>query len=411
MTKTLTKRDSIVQPTQSSSNSAPNAQPDKGALEFSGERFIPGLPGEIWLEHWHRYSFASSVVVGKRVLDVACGEGYGSATLAEHALSVDGVDISPQAVEHAKKTYAQRTNLNFHCADCTALPFENAAFDVVVSFETIEHITQQEAFLQEVHRVLKPGGCLLISSPNKAEYSDAQGFNNEYHVKELYADELQALLATHFPAQRWYGQRNTTQSLITSESMFGEPLSIAQNQKIPSVVTDAKVQLLASDGAVDRSNDSSVKTLAAPLYFLVFAARHPDYLPHGAPALSQHIDSGEWLKRDYTKVLRALEFTVAGNETLQKQNEQLQEEKGIMQAGLVAVRETQAKLSQQMKEEAQRLSALKENAQRLSEQREAIQNSSAANHAARYRASFRWWLQLPLYRLRCWLTKKNPGDF
>jgi 2-polyprenyl-3-methyl-5-hydroxy-6-metoxy-1,4-benzoquinol methylase len=73
-------------------------------LPFTGERFIPGTPGEIWVEHWHRYHFAARWCEGKRVLDVACGEGYGSALLARGASRVTGVDISPEAVAHAQKS-------------------------------------------------------------------------------------------------------------------------------------------------------------------------------------------------------------------------------------------------------------------------------------------------------------------
>ena len=71
-------------------------------LPFTGERFIPGVPGEIWLEHWHRYHFAARWAMGRRVLDVACGEGYGTALLARTAAQVTGVDISTQAIGHAQ---------------------------------------------------------------------------------------------------------------------------------------------------------------------------------------------------------------------------------------------------------------------------------------------------------------------
>ena len=78
------------------------------ALEFTGERFIPGTPGEIWLEHWHRYHFAARWAHGRTVLDVACGEGYGSALLARHAARVTGVDISPQAMSRTRRPAAKR---------------------------------------------------------------------------------------------------------------------------------------------------------------------------------------------------------------------------------------------------------------------------------------------------------------
>ena len=95
-------------------------------LEFTGERFVPGVRGEIWIEHWHRYHFAARLVAGKRVLDVACGEGYGTALLAESAAEVTGVDLSEAAIAHAKKAYAAARNARFVCAPCTRLPLADA---------------------------------------------------------------------------------------------------------------------------------------------------------------------------------------------------------------------------------------------------------------------------------------------
>ena len=126
-------------------------------LDFTGERFVPGAAGEIWYEHWHRYHFAAPLVAGSEVLDVACGAGYGSALLARRALRVTGADIAPSAIDHARRRYAGVANLEFRQADCAALPFADASFDAVVSFETIEHIAGQAAFLDEVRRVLRPG--------------------------------------------------------------------------------------------------------------------------------------------------------------------------------------------------------------------------------------------------------------
>ena len=129
-------------------------------LTFTGERFVPGDPnakGEMWYEHWHRYHYVLPLVTGKSVLDVACGEGYGSALLSRHAAEVRGVDISAEAIAHGRNAYADRGNLQLIEASCTQLPFEAASFDVAVSFETLEHIHEQAAFLDEIRRVLKIG--------------------------------------------------------------------------------------------------------------------------------------------------------------------------------------------------------------------------------------------------------------
>src|SRR3954471_2687675 len=108
-------------------------------LEFTGERYLPGTVGEIAHEHWHRYAFARTFVGGRRVLDAACGEGYGSALLATAAVHVTGVDIDARTLAHARAAYAGRVNVDFIEGSATMLPLPDASVDVVVSFETIEH--------------------------------------------------------------------------------------------------------------------------------------------------------------------------------------------------------------------------------------------------------------------------------
>ena len=153
-------------------------------MKFTGERYIPTEQGRIRLEHYHRYALVQSIVAGKDVLDLACGEGYGSASIATIASSVVGVDISNEAVAHASSQYV-KPNLKFIQGSAIDLEFEENSFDVVVSFETIEHLSEQAQMLSEIHRVLRPNGCLVISSPNRPVYSEESGVFNEHHVKEL----------------------------------------------------------------------------------------------------------------------------------------------------------------------------------------------------------------------------------
>ncbi len=186
------------------------------SLEFTGERFTPECVREIWYEHMHRYAMTAAWCAGKRTLDAACGEGYGSALLAESAASVEGIDISEQAVAHAQERYGDLENLCFQVADCTSLPFDDNEFDRVVSFETLEHLEAQEQLLAEFRRVLKPEGFLILSSPDKAIYTDQQKTDNEFHVKELYRHELEALIGRHFPAFCLLGQKLMFHSAIWS---------------------------------------------------------------------------------------------------------------------------------------------------------------------------------------------------
>ncbi|MBI5839227.1 MAG: DUF707 domain-containing protein [Chloroflexi bacterium] len=179
-------------------------------MEFTGERYIPQLDTpEISYEHWHRYLYASHLVKGKKILDIACGEGYGSYLLAQTAKHVVGVDISVDAINHATSTY-NRKNLEFKSGSLVHIPIEKkTVFDGIVSFESVEHISQdsQEIFLKEVKRLLKPNGFLLISTPNKLAYSDVTGYKNEFHIKEFYVQEFQNFLGGFFKHIKLLGQR------------------------------------------------------------------------------------------------------------------------------------------------------------------------------------------------------------
>jgi SAM-dependent methyltransferase len=185
-------------------------------LPFTGERYLPEVSGQIAFEHLHRYYLASSLMKGRRILDVACGEGYGSHLLSQSGVEVVGVDISAEAVAHASRRYGSAT-LRFVEASAAVLPFESGSFDTVVSFETIEHHDQHEEMLAEIKRVLKSDGILVISSPNKQHYSVDRDYQNPYHVKELFREDFQALVGKYFDEQALFGQRVTYSSLIVED--------------------------------------------------------------------------------------------------------------------------------------------------------------------------------------------------
>jgi len=186
-------------------------------LPWTGERYLTEIKGNIELEHLHRYLFAKRLCSGKRVLDIASGEGYGSAMLAQVARHVTGVDIAFDAVEHANKKY-QADNLEYRQGSCAAIPLDDHSVDVVVSFETIEHHDQHDAMMHEIKRVLVSGGLLIISCPDKLEYTDRPNYSNPYHVKELYRNEFEDLLTANFKHRHIAGQRIIYGSVIFSES-------------------------------------------------------------------------------------------------------------------------------------------------------------------------------------------------
>ena len=181
-------------------------------MEFTGERYCPEVRGEIALEHRQRYLAARDLARGRDVLDVASGEGYGSAQLAYIARSVTGLEISFEAVKNAHDRY-KASNLAFVQGDAACLPFGDASFDLVVSFETIEHLSAQDAMIGEIRRVLRPDGLLLISSPDRRVNEDRNG-HNPYHVAELYEEEFEALIGRYFGAWKLLGQRMIFASVL-----------------------------------------------------------------------------------------------------------------------------------------------------------------------------------------------------
>lgn len=252
------------------------------ALEFTGERFTPECVREIRYEHLHRYAWAGQLVRGLRVLDAACGEGYGSAVLARTAASVAAVDVSADAIGHARERYPV-DGLEFHVADCLDLPFQDGEFDCVVSFETLEHLEEQERLLHEFGRVLKPGGFLLLSSPDKAVYTEQQQNRNEFHVRELYRNELESLVQEVFPAYRLWGQRLLFHSAIWS--LEPQPGSLIQQE------TQDGVETLETPGQ-------------PPVYFIVICAREARHLPDPGHGLSLFDDAAGSVYEHYYHEIR-----------------------------------------------------------------------------------------------------------
>ena len=189
---------------------------------FTGERLTTAVGGQVQIEHYHRYLFARSLVAGLDVLDVASGEGYGSALLAQVARTVAGVECSGPTA-YAAATNFRRPNLHFMRGDARALPLADATMDAVVSFETIEHFDQQADFLCEVHRVLRPGGCCIISTPDRDVYSPAGVAANPFHVHELSGAEFLALLHSRFRHVSIVRQRAMIGSALLPDTMSAAP--------------------------------------------------------------------------------------------------------------------------------------------------------------------------------------------
>ncbi len=239
-------------------------------LEWTGERFLPWVEdATIAYEHLHRYAFASQFVEGKRVLDLATGEGYGASLLARRATSVMGIDLDEDTIRHASDKYDQ-ANLHFMVGALTHVPLPaSRGFDVIVCFEAIEHIEEHEPLLEELKRVLVNDGLLILSTPNKVVYTDETGFENPFHVKELDFESFSQLLDRNFkntwllgqhlytnsniwpvPAEPIKAERNISEFLIDKTSEF----TLAETDRR----TPRYLIALATDGSTDFNPRESV---------------------------------------------------------------------------------------------------------------------------------------------------------
>lgn len=179
--------------------------PTGEALNYDGERFVPGADPDSEALHFHRYLALLDVVQGRDVLDIASGEGFGAWFMHHAAQSVTGVDVSAEAVHHSQERYGNE-RLRFLQGDCSAIPIEDQSVDVVVSLETIEHILDHQGFLSEVRRVLRPNGVFIVSTPDKEGYGASLDQANPFHAKELTQQEFCDLIGANFSNFAIYDQ-------------------------------------------------------------------------------------------------------------------------------------------------------------------------------------------------------------
>jgi SAM-dependent methyltransferase len=273
-------------------------------LEWTGERFLPWIrESTIAYEHLHRYAYATTLAKDKRVLDLACGEGYGSNMLASAAASVVGIDIDQTAIQHASDKYASKT-LRFLTGSISSVPIpDNHSFDVIVCFEAIEHVEDHEKLLGEVKRLLKPDGVFLVSTPNKVVYHDESEAENPFHVKELYFEEFQQLLERHFQNIRFLGQRIHPSSSIWpigSHNADGFQEFVLQRGEL-------EFQLIPKEERVAR-------------YFIAVASDSAGVLPVAGSVL---IDQSDGLIKEKDEELRGTK--AAAGEAIHWREQQIQE--------------------------------------------------------------------------------------
>jgi SAM-dependent methyltransferase len=158
-------------------------------------------------QHLARYKFAANFVIGKKVLDVACGTGYGSNLLkVAGASSVTGVDISSESIAYAKNNY-QSSGINFIVGDAADLSIHRD-FDIIVSFETIEHLENPDKFLSEISLSLSSGGIFIVSTPQREKGTVTDRPTNPFHHQEWSKNEFETLLRRYFSIVDIQGQYN-----------------------------------------------------------------------------------------------------------------------------------------------------------------------------------------------------------
>ena len=186
------------------------------------ERIVPDeTPSGILALHLKRYEFARPYATGKAVLDAACGTGYGAAYLGEVAARVLGVDVDPPTIDYAAERYG-KPNVSFQVGDVCALELDDRSFDLVASFETIEHVRDGDAAVREAARVVREDGVYVVSTPRADRTTHDP--DNPFHEIEYSVDDFRALLEHSFRSVQLYGQtRVDTQAhrVLRSLDVFG----------------------------------------------------------------------------------------------------------------------------------------------------------------------------------------------
>jgi 2-polyprenyl-3-methyl-5-hydroxy-6-metoxy-1,4-benzoquinol methylase len=166
-------------------------------------------------DHLQRYKYFASFYKDKIVLDAACGSGFGCEIILKHsAKKVIGIDINEQIIDNNIKKY-NNPNLSFKKLNCQNLSQLNETFDLVVSFETIEHLESPDIFVKEVYNILNKNGIFICSTPNLLRFkgSNLSKLNNEYHLHEFTFEELHYLLSKYFKIIDTYAQTESLQFL------------------------------------------------------------------------------------------------------------------------------------------------------------------------------------------------------
>ena len=244
---------------------------------YDGERLMPDDPSlrNLLVEDISKFYFASRFAQGRTVLDAGCGAGQGTAHMAANgAQYVVGVDLSPEAVGYARSRWVVKgaaRNLAFGCMNASELGFQDRSFDMVTSIEVIEHLNDPEGYLAEIRRLLRDGGILVLSTPNKRISSPTPGSMWPHHVREFYLDELKTILKEQFSAVEMWGlsipvyDRHPVRRLVHLLAPIFKPVLPLglRTRLLPTLQGRIKSDLTVEDVLISQESVDSQSTLMA----------------------------------------------------------------------------------------------------------------------------------------------------
>lgn len=215
------------------------------------ERVVPRRSGEwesresylMYLRHLAAYRFAQSMAEGRRVLDLGCGAGYGSIIIALTAKEVVALDVAPESLLTAEPDAA---TIGFVAGDSLQLPLRDKVFDLVVSFQVIEHIWDETRYLDEIERVLTPGGLFILSTPNKRlRLLPFQSPFNPYHVREHDCHSLRKALRARFAEVSILGLQGSSEIMaIERERLRQNPIKVYTRLIAPKILPTSALRRL-----------------------------------------------------------------------------------------------------------------------------------------------------------------------
>ncbi len=271
-------------------------QASRREREQEAERFVPDRDGpDLAYEHVHRYVLAAKVLEGLRVLDLAAGSGYGARILERSGCQVTAIDLDRARLGGLPRGL---------CADARQLPFRDDCFEAVVCFEAIEHIEHPEALVEEVRRVLGGRSIFLVSTPDRAVYTDRAGHQNPYHLREMDRAEFSSLLEDSFQHVGVIGQGLWAGSWITGLEQE-EPTSTSRRRKVDAARWPADTARAVSEHA--KWADPEADELPVPVYLLGVCSNTTQGWNRARRRLSSDSvlhDPAQWLLAQYEALIR-----------------------------------------------------------------------------------------------------------